>query len=308
VKHSGALLAILLAAACARKEAAPAADSAAAAAPPAPERVTTVSGLSTPESVLWDAAKDVWYVSNINGSPVARDGNGFISRLTRDGTVDSLHFIAGGRNGVTLNGPKGMALVGDTLWVTDIDAVRGFNRNTGAPVATVEFGSRARFLNDMTAAPDGTLYITDSGLAMDDKGQMTHPGPDRIFALRGRAVSIAAEGPWLEGPNGITWDQAGGRFVVVPFGGKELLGWHPSGSAADTIGTGPGTQDGVEFLGGELLVTSWADSTVFTVTPAGVKPVVTGVPSPADIGVDQVRGLVAIPLFLENRVEIWRVR
>ena len=66
-------------------------------------------------------------------------------------------------------------------------------------------------------------------------------------------------------------------------------------------------QDGVEILNGQTLVTSWADSTVFVLDAAGAKKLITGVNSPADIGVDQVRGLVAIPLFLENRVEFWKV-
>lgn len=299
------LFALTLAAGCAKKEApAPAAATAVE-----PAKVTVIQGLSTPESVLWDAKDDVWFVSNINGNPSARDGNGFISRLTRDGAVDSLRFIAGGRDSVVLNGPKGLTLVGDTLWVADIDAVRAFNIHTGQRVASVELGKlQAKFLNDIAAGPDGTLYITDTGIEFDAKGQMTHPGPDRIFALKGRTVSVAAEGDWLERPNGITWDQGNSRFVVVPFGGPHLLGWAPGSAKVDTLGTGPGGQDGVEFLDGELLVTSWADSSVFAASVTGNRKVVTGVPSPADIGVDQLRGLVAIPIFTENRVEVWRVK
>ena len=49
----------------------------------------------------------MYFVANINGNSLAKDGNGFISRLTRDGKVESLKFIAGGRGGVTLNAPKG---------------------------------------------------------------------------------------------------------------------------------------------------------------------------------------------------------
>jgi len=300
---TAAPLALVLALGCARKEApAPQAPI------QAPERVTTITGFSTPESVLWSAKEDVWFVSNIDGSPTARDGNGFISRVSRDGVIDSLRFIAGGRDGVTLNGPKGLAQVGDTLWVADIDAVRAFNAHTGAPIASVELGKQATFLNDVAVGGDGVIYITDSGIGFDEKGGITHPGPDRIFALTGRTATVAAEGDWLEHPNGITWDGASGRFVVVPFGGPHILGWKPGVARVDTIGTGPGGQDGVEFVGGDLLVTSWADSSVFALSAAGNTRKVSGVNSPADIGVDQLRGLLAIPLFLENKVEIWRVK
>lgn len=299
------LVALTLAAGCAKKEA----PAPAAATPPAePTRITTITGFSTPESVLWSAKEDVWFVSNINGSPVAKDGNGFISRVSRDGVIDSLHFIMGGRDSVTLNGPKGLALVGDTLWVADIDAVRAFNAHTGKPIASVELGKQATFLNDVAVGPDGVVYITDSGLGFDAKGAAIHPGPDRIFGLTGRTAKVLAEGDWLGRPNGITWDSVNGRFVVVPFGAQALLGWKPGVAKVDTIGTGPGSQDGVEFVGGDLLVTSWTDSTVFSVSAAGNKKIVTGANSPADIGVDQTRGLIAVPLFMENKVEIWRVK
>ena len=279
-----------------------------AAAPANPERVSVTGGLSTPESVLWDAGQSVWFVSNINGSPVARDGNGFISRLDRDGAVANLHWVQGGQNGVTLNGPKGLALTGDTLWVADIDAVRGFDRRTGAPVAGIEFGSQARFLNDVAAGPDGTLYVTDTGIAFAADGSMSHPGPDRVFAVSGRNVRIALEGAWLEGPNGITWDAGSKRFVVVPFAGKALFGWSPGASTIDTVGTGPGGQDGVEMLGGEMYVTSWADSSLFAVGPGGNRRIAGGLNAPADIGLDPTRDYVAVPRFMENQVEVWRVR
>lgn len=297
--------ALLLLAACAPKEQATPADTTTAAAPAAPvpaARVSATEGFLTPESVLWDAEQRVWFVSNINGVPSAKDGDGFVSRLTADGVVDSLHFIHGG-----LNGPKGMALHGDTLWVADIDALRGFDRRSGAPLATIDFGAGARFLNDVVIGPDGTIYVTDTGIHIGPDG-ITHPGPDRIFAVKGGAISVAAEGDWLGRPNGITWDQAHARYIVVPFGGGALLGWTPGGQAADTIGVGPGAQDGVQILGGEVYVTSWADSTVFMLGPAGNRKAITGVNSPADIGMDEARGLIAIPLFMENRVEFWEVR
>lgn len=304
---AASLAALVLALGCAKKET-PAPDTAATTPPPAPHKVASIAGFSTPESVIWSAKANAWFVSNINGSPVARDGNGFISRVNRDGAVDSLHFIQGGRDGVTLNGPKGLALVGDTLWVADIDAIRAFDITNGKPVASIDLGKQATFLNDVATGPDGVIYITDSGLGFDDKGNPTHPGPDKIFGLSGRTAKMVATGDWLNRPNGITWDEANSRFIVVPFGGTALLGWKPGVQKVDTVGTGPGSQDGVEIVGGDLLVTSWADSSVFQVGATGNTKVATGVTSPADFGVDQTRGLIAIPLFTQNTVEVWQVK
>jgi sugar lactone lactonase YvrE len=305
-----ALTALFLLPACSPKPADQAKpdSTAAPAAPAGPSKVTTTTGFSTPESVLWDAAQGVWFVSNINGNPSVKDGNGFISRLAADGSVDSLHFIVSGKNGVTLNAPKGLALVGDTLWVADIDAVRAFDSHSGKPVATVEIGKKAHFLNDIAAGPDGTLYITDTGIEFDAKGQATHPGPDQIFAIKGRKATLAASGDWLERPNGITWDAAAGHFVLVPFGGPHLLGWTPGNAKVDTLGTGPGGQDGVEPWQGGALFTSWTDSSVNLLNHGTSRKLFGGVNSPADIGLDSTRGLVAVPLFMENRVEFWRLQ
>src|SRR5205823_1591551 len=71
-----------------------------------------VTGLSAPESVLHDAQADVYLVSNINGSPFAKDDNGFISRLSPSGEVMELKWIDGSRRDVELNAPKGLALLG----------------------------------------------------------------------------------------------------------------------------------------------------------------------------------------------------
>ena len=56
-----------------------------------------------------------------------------------------------------------MAIVGDTLWVADIDDVRAFNKRTGAVIADIDLSSqKATFLNDVASAADGAIYITDT--------------------------------------------------------------------------------------------------------------------------------------------------
>lgn len=287
-------------------------DSPAVSAAPAPAavKVATVNGFSTPESVRYDADQDVFFVANINGNPSAKDGNGFISRVKAgDATVDSMKFIAGGRGGVTLNAPKGMAIQGDTLWVADIDAVRGFNRRTGALVATVDLGRmKAMFLNDVTVGGDGALYITDTGVRIGNANADKQARGDKLFRIAGRTATVAASGEALSKPNGITWDRANSRFILGPFGSPSLMTWAPGDSAPATFASGPGQYDGVELLAdGRLLVTSWADSSVWSYRGTTPTRLITGVNAPADIGVDTKRGRVAVPLFLDNRVEIYDI-
>src|SRR6185295_5962121 len=73
--------------------------------------------LTTCESVIYDKANDVLYVSNIDGTPDAKDGNGFISAVALDGTVKSLKWVTG------MDAPKGLGIFGGKLYATDIDKI-----------------------------------------------------------------------------------------------------------------------------------------------------------------------------------------
>src|SRR2546421_9261298 len=239
-----------------------------------PVKAASVGGFQTPESVKWDSTRDVYFVSNVNGAPSAKDGNGYITRLGPAGLVMDSAFIKG------LNAPKGMALVHDTLWVADIDQVRAFEARTGAPVATIPVPG-AIFLNDIAAAPDGSLYVTDTAIRFGAKGP-EHVGVDQIFRIASdRKVSVAIKSDSLGRPNGITWDAANQRFIVVPFGGKSLVAWKPGDTTVTSLGAGPGQFDGVEITrDGAIWASSWADSSVYRYASGQGTRVIKGVPSP----------------------------
>lgn len=275
------------------------------------------AGLATPESVLHDEDADVYLVSNINGSPLEKDGNGFISRISPDGAVEDLRWIDGEADGVTLHAPKGMAVRGDTLFVSDIDSVRAFSRTSGE-----YHGARgvpgATFLNDLAVGGDGTLYVSDSGLNAD----FSSSGTDAVYRFDGDAAVAIAEGAQLSGPNGLAaYDRS---LAVVSFAAAEVRRIDVGADvavAADTavptlIATLPGGQlDGIVRLSdGSFLVSSWETQSVYRI-PAGAESdqpgdaqreaevVVEGIPSPADIGFDAQRGRVLIPVFEEDRLE-----
>jgi sugar lactone lactonase YvrE len=275
-------------------------------------KVKTITGFQTPESVKWDSASGYWFVSNINGSPAAKDGNGFISRVTKDGTIDSLHFIASGRNGVTLNGPKGIAIIGDTLFVADIDVIRAFNKSTGAPIHSWDVSKQgAKFLNDAAVTPDGDVYVTDTQIAFGANGSVSHTGTDRIFMISRdrKSAGIAIQSDSLGRPNGLTWDGRNNRFIVVAFGANAIHGWAPGSKDVTTIATGPGQFDGVEVArDGRVLVSSWTDSSVSAINGSTMSHIVTGVEAPADIGLDPARGVLAVPLFNKGAVELWQLK
>jgi sugar lactone lactonase YvrE len=270
--------------------------------------VGVTDGLQTPEAVRYDPDLDAYFIANINGHPARKDNNGWIGRVAAGQPGRATVFVAGGQDGVFLHAPKGMAIQGDTLWVADIDIVRGFDKHTGKFVAAVGFWSKnVAFLNDIVLGGDGALYITDTGVSFDAAGEMKPaPGGPRVYRLAGRAMTEEVKGELLAGANGIAYDAANTRFILAPFGGKDIQTWRP-GALPERLATGPGMYDGVELVNGRIYVTSWADSAVHVVENDTLRPLIRNLPAPADIGVDTRRRVLAVPRFNDGRVEYYKL-
>jgi sugar lactone lactonase YvrE len=256
------------------------------------------TGFVAPEAVRYDPDQDVYFVGNWGtGSASATDNNGYISRMKPDGQIENLRFIAGGTNRVVLHAPRGMYIVGDTLWVADADAVRGFNRRTGEKLANIDFSALDRgFLNDVAADASGVLYITDTGR-------------NKLYKVTGGPTLVMADSA-LGAPNGITWDGANNRFIIVPYGGhKGIRAWVPGATTLTDIGMSTGAKyDGVEVLsGGRILVSSQADSSLHIFTGNTGRAVIHTLGPPADIAVDTKRNRVAVPVVALNQVEIYEL-
>src|SRR5690606_35170932 len=150
-----ALLPVVLAGACASGD-----DGATAAA------VIEIAdaGFASPESVLHDTIADVYYVSNINGSPLGEDDNAFISRVTPDGQAEELKWIdgAGADAAITRNAPKGMVIGGDSVLVVDIECMRILNGVTCMRAKEV-CNEVASMLSDIAVGPEGSIFVTASG-------------------------------------------------------------------------------------------------------------------------------------------------
>jgi sugar lactone lactonase YvrE len=271
--------------------------------------IRNLIGFQGPESVRYDPELDEYFISNMTGYGSAQDRNGYIVRMSASNPDSAAILAQGGVNGVVLDAPKGLAIHGDTLWATDISALRAFDKHSGAPLATIDFAPHGAIqLNDIAVGPDGTLHVTDTGIIMSDKGTI-HVGPDRIYAVGpNQSVSVIAEGPQLGRPNGITWDSAGKRWIVIgfdPFNGQVMV--NPQGRGRpQLIRTGKGQLDGVEALAdGALLFTSWADSSIHLLANDRDRPIIRNVPVPADIGIDTKRNRLAIPLSMLGVVQLW---
>ena len=264
-------------------------------------------GLETPESVLYEDASDAYIVSNINGRAHAVDGNGFISRLSPDGKVETLKWIEGGKNKVTLNAPKGLAFAGQMLYVADIDTVRMFDRKTGAPLGEVKVPG-ATFLNDIAVTADGNVLVSDTGMKAGAKG-FEPTGTDAVYSIdKAKKLTTVAKSKELGEPNGLY--VAGEKIWVVTMGSGELYALDAKGTRSDIKRLPKGSLDGIVLLpSGELLISSWEANAVYRGKPGGdFVPVIEGVKSPADIGYDTKRSRVLVPLFESNEVQVYDIK
>jgi hypothetical protein len=163
-----------------------------------PKEKWSLTGFSHPESVDLDIAHQVFYITNINGKPLDKDGNGFISKVSRDGKLLELKWIEGG-----LNAPKGIVMQGFNMWVTDIDRLHQIDTRTGKIVKSFD-APGAVFLNDPAVDAAGNVYVSDIA-------------KKKIWQLKDGQMSIWYDKDDLMHVNGLRVIY-GGRLLVAGWG------------------------------------------------------------------------------------------
>lgn len=252
-----------------------------------------VPGLKVPESFIIDEETGAYYISNINGAPTEMNGNGFITKLNPDGSVDALKFIEGGRD-LLLNAPKGLLIVGDLLYVSDIDEVRAFNKTTGKEVEGIDLRSFSpKFLNDLAVDPQGYIYVTDMGT-------------NRIFSINpsDKRVKVLVDDKNIGSPNGIVYDKTKARLLFVTWDTGLIYQLSRSGSFKRLFDLKFKSLDGIDLDDkGNIYVSSFTGGKVYRITRRGkVKEISTGLVTPADISLDRKKKKILVPSFNGNRV------
>lgn len=268
-------------------------------APPAPA-VATITKLSGPESVLHDPEQDVYFISNMNGGLTDIDGNGFVSRIDAATMSVEMRWIESGRGGVRLDAPKGMAVVGDVLYIADVTAVRKFDRKTGRPLGAVRLP--ATLINDLTT--DGTsVYVSDTGIAPGPGITFRATGTDAIWKISNDRAERIASSRELGQPNGIDFHD--GRLRIATFAGREVYTLD-NGAKKSALLFPRGQLDGLAHLDdGSAIVASWLGTAVYRSKADGVSlPILTAIAAPADISIDRRRGLLLVPNTPMNQVTI----
>lgn len=260
------------------------------------EKLWENGGVKTPESVAYDADNDVLYVSSVNGPPGARDGNGFISRISMDGKMLDAEWITG------LDAPKGMDITGGKLYVSDIDTLVEIDIESGKishryPV------KGGQFFNDVAAGPDGAVYVSDTGT-------------QTIYRLKNGRMGLWLTDSSLDGPNGLLVEPD--RLLVTsmgPQGANPPQGRLYAVSLADKS-VSPVTPDPVGVLDGleadgdaGYYVTDWPAGKLLYITRSGQSRELLSVSQgTADLEYIPATRMLVIPVMMSNKIVAYRIR
>lgn len=245
---------------------------------------TASEGLKTPESVLYDAKTNQIYVSNINGQPSVKDGNGFISVLSPDGKVIQSEWVTG------LNAPKGQAIYDGKLYVSDIDELVVISIADAQVVKRYKV-ENAKFLNDVTASEDGIIFVTD----MND---------NKIYALTDDKLALWLEDKLIEKPNGL-WAEKGKLYIGT---GRILEADIPTKKISILVENCGGI-DGLEKLkDGNFVYSNWQGRIFITKGKESIKLLDTvDKQNSADIDFVPEKNLILVPTFFGNSIDAYRL-
>lgn len=240
-----------------------------------------------PESVVYDEARDVLYVSNYYHRK-----DEFISKVRVDGTVVEDEWVTG------LQMPTGLCLAGGSLFVVERRGIAEIDIESGE-VRTRYAIEDAGFPNDVACSDSMDVFVSDTGKS-------------RIYRLTGGQVEVWLEDEQVQQPNGLYLE--GSRLVVGASGDGCLksislndrsisdLACFEEGSILDGIrGVGRGRYLVTDFRGRMFLVSGSGERVeLLDTTPEGINT--------ADLEYVSRHGMIVIPSLYTNRLRAYRFK
>ena len=264
-----------------------------------PQVAWEVSGLNMPESAVYDSRTNIVFVSNIHGKPNDKDGVGYLSTLRPDGRIIQMRWVEG------FHAPKGMIVIGEKIYVSDIDHLVEVDINRGKITGKWK-AENAIFLNDTASDSSGNIYVSDMM-------------GNSIYRLSNNQLELWAQGEELLSPNGL---MVKGNALLVATWGVRTEGFstsvagHLKTVSLDTgevssLGSGEpvGNLDGLEPDGkGSYLVTDWMAGSLFRIDSSGNAEMLLDLnQGSADHEYIQSRSLVLIPMMLDGKLVAYKL-
>ncbi|NOS76651.1 MAG: hypothetical protein HOP35_01765 [Nitrospira sp.] len=264
-----------------------------------------ITGLEAPNSFVGDQQGKEFFISNVNGEPNARDNNGFITKVDAEGKVLNLKFIQGGIVDVMLHAPKGLAVVDQTLYVADLDQLKGFDKSTGKSLVVVSFpplpSKGIVSLTDVTAGSNGVLYASDQ----------SNNTIYRIEQAAGHRVSLFLHDDRLAGPSGIAVHPRTGHLIAVSWEKGKIFDITPEGQLSELESNGFFTGrfqnlSGIDFdRWGNMYVSDFSRGKIWRMTrDQRFQVIAEYLLSPADISIDRANNLILVPYHYAHAAEI----
>ena len=247
------------------------------------EEAWVTPGFSAPEGVAFDG--ETLFISNVAGEANAKDGEGWVSRVSQTGELLEEKWISG------LNAPKGMAVRDGKLFVSDFDAYHVIDIASGEIENTYSVEG-AGFLNDITVWQGG-VYMSDSGTA-------------RIFQIDVNGYKEWLADERLGGVNGLTAD--GDRLLIATMSSGSLFETRGARDLTE-IASGMENADGIAVLDdASYLVSSWPGQ-IWHVSRTGKTTEILNTQDAPVFQNDLTRigDLIIVPNWEPGTVTAWRV-
>lgn len=250
-------------------------------------------GLSAPESVIYDSNKSLLYISNVNGNPGAKDGNGYILSCDLEGNIIDEVMVEG------LNAPKGMAIVDNRLYVSDIDTLVEVDLGNNE-IVNQYTSAEGVFFNDVTANSNGEVFVTDTGA-------------NKIYKLNNAELELFCESQKLDSPNGIVFDND--QLIMVSWGlpgdGEtgSLKRISSDGQVVERFGNNKEALDGIEVINNdEYFITGFMSGSLYHVLNGEFTEILKISEGTADLEYLKEYGMVIIPQMSQNKLLAYKVK
>ncbi|HWB13625.1 MAG TPA: PQQ-dependent sugar dehydrogenase [Pirellulales bacterium] len=238
--------------------------------------------LKNPESVAigWDGQIFVTAIGEFD-----KDGDGAVLVVSDNAAKP---FAEG------LDDPKGIVFTNDLLFVADKQRIWRIDAKGTATVfvSAERFPSKPKFLNDLCADEQGTLYVSDSGDLKGSGGAVFRVSPTGSVKL----VTDSSRTKGLNAPNGLACDGAD-HLLMLDFGSGELQRVNLADGKMVRQASGYPGGDGVVFdKNGKLYISQWTTGEVSVLGCESHAPTPIGkFESAADVCLDEANDRLLVP-------------